>query len=161
MYDYGMTNPTKPPAVDGARFVGRPTDYRPEYCERVVELGKQGKSKAQIAVALDVVRNTLDLWAKANPEFLSAMQRAREESQNWWELQAQGSVYLPHQGGTFNAALWSKIMNVRFPDDYREKQEVSVDHRSSDGTMSPKGKSLDDFYAPTAPMAPKPDENAA
>lgn len=36
-----------------------------------------------------------------------------------------------------------------------------IDHTSSDGTMSPKGKSLDDFYAPTAPSVPKPDENAA
>jgi hypothetical protein len=40
---------------------GRPTTYDPSYCERVIELGEKGKSKAQIASALRVSRKSLYL----------------------------------------------------------------------------------------------------
>lgn len=102
---------------------GRPTDYRPEHCERVVELGREGKSKAQIAAELDVCRNTLDNWAEAHPEFLRALTRARDLSQAWWEDQGQAGIHL---GSGFNASLWAKSMSARFPDDYTERQKREV-----------------------------------
>lgn len=106
---------------------GRPTDYRPEYCRRVIELGKQGKSKAQIAAALDVARNTLDNWAEANPEFLSAITHARDLSLAWWEDKAQEGLIMEPGAGTFNASLWAKSVSCRFPDDYsdRSKHEIT------------------------------------
>jgi hypothetical protein len=33
---------------------GRPTTYDPAYCERVIETGEEGKSKAQIASTLRI-----------------------------------------------------------------------------------------------------------
>jgi acyl CoA:acetate/3-ketoacid CoA transferase len=42
---------------------GRPTSYRTEYCEKVIELGKEGYGKAEIAAGLDVERKTLDNWS--------------------------------------------------------------------------------------------------
>lgn len=102
---------------------GRPTLYDPVYCDRVVEWGREGHSKVAIAVKLGVVRNTLDIWAEAHPEFLSALTRAREESQAWWE--EQGRLGLATQG--FNASLWGKNVSCRFRDDWTEtsKQELS------------------------------------
>ncbi len=53
---------------------GRPTDYRPEYCERVIELGRLGMSVVEMAADIGVARNTLEqLWPAANPEFLQAL----------------------------------------------------------------------------------------
>ena len=34
--------------------------------------------------------------------------------------------------------------------------KVTLDHTSSDGSMTPVGRSLDDFYAPDVPAKPKP-----
>ena len=98
---------------------GRPTDYKEEYCETVVELGALGKSKAQIAASLGVARNTLDNWAEANPEFLRAITHARDLSMAWWEDKAQDGLEKPG----FNANLWSRSMAARFPDDYTEKRK--------------------------------------
>jgi hypothetical protein len=38
--------------------IGRPSLYKPEYCKRIVELGKQGKTKSQMAAALDIALPT-------------------------------------------------------------------------------------------------------
>lgn len=103
-------------------MLGRPSDYRPEYCERAVELGRQGKSKAQIAADLDVCRNTLDNWAREHAEFLSAITRARDLSLAWWEDKAQSGL----ETSGFNASLWSRSMAARFPEDYTERQKREV-----------------------------------
>ena len=97
---------------------GRPTDYRSEHCERVLELGRIGKSHAQIAAALDVSRQTLHNWAKAHPEFFDAITHARDLAQAWWEDQGQEGLVMPG----FNASLWAKSVSARFPDDYTERQ---------------------------------------
>jgi len=101
---------------------GRPTDYRAEYCEQVVELGRQGKSKAQIAATLDASRQTLDNWASAHPEFLDAITHARDLALAWWEDQAQTNLAT----SGFNANLWSRSMAARFPADYTERKQTEL-----------------------------------
>jgi len=102
---------------------GRPTDYLPEYGDRAIELGRLGKSHAQIAADFDVSRQTLYNWQEAHPEFLDAITRARDLAQAWWEDQGQAGLTM--QG--FNASLWAKQVSCRFRDDYTEavKQELS------------------------------------
>lgn len=100
---------------------GRPTMYDPVYCETVVELGKQGKSLAQMCAHFDISRRTIDLWADANPEFLEALSRAKVHMQA--KLEAMGFDGMTEQG--FNAAVWKKTMEARFRDDYTERKEVS------------------------------------
>lgn len=102
--------------------MARPTDYRPEYCEQVVELGRAGKSHAQIAAALDVARQTLHNWADEYPEFLDAIKRARDLSQAWFEDKGQDGLEKPG----FNASLWAKQVSCRFRDDYTDKQQTEL-----------------------------------
>ncbi|MFC0282414.1 hypothetical protein ACFFJB_14740 [Camelimonas abortus] len=104
---------------------GRPTEYRPEYCERVIQLGREGASKAEMAHALGVSRNTLDNWAEANPEFLSAVKEAVSLAQGWWESEGRKATFGLVPG--FNATAFIFNMKNRFPDDWREKtqQEIS------------------------------------
>lgn len=99
--------------------MSRPTLYLPEYCERVIELGREGKSPAQIAAALDVSRAVLYLWCETHPEFLTAFTRARDLSQAWFEDKGQAGLETPG----FNASLWAKQVSARFPDDYTERQK--------------------------------------
>lgn len=98
------------------RPVGRPSDYDPSYCELVVELGRQGKSKAVMAAELDVSRQTLENWAAAHPEFLDAMARATVLAQAWWENAGQTGM----TADKFNGSVWSRSMAARFPEDWRE-----------------------------------------
>lgn len=99
---------------------GRPTDYRPEYCDSVVKWGKQGKSKAWMCAELDVVDQTLRNWCDAHPEFLEAITRGLKHSQKWWEDKGQDSL----DKAGFQGSVWSRSMAARFPDDWREKQGV-------------------------------------
>lgn len=110
-----------------ANPVGRPTDYKPEFCELVYEMGKQGKSEAEMAAEIGVTRKTLKNWESEHPEFFYWFAVARECSQAWWESLAQNQMLTPTPG--FSSGLWAKSMSARFRDDYTErtKQEVTGD----------------------------------
>lgn len=118
--------------------VGRPTSYRPEYCEKVIELGKLGKSLAQFASNFNVSRQTIDNWAEDYPEFLEALNKAKAHAQDWWENAGQEGMFLG--GGGFNAAVWKTTVQARFRDDYTERQEIhqtgAVEHKHSIGEMT-------------------------
>jgi hypothetical protein len=105
---------------------GQPTKYRKEYCEEVIKLGAAGKSMAQMAVHLNVDRITLRNWSKVHDEFFTALSRAKELSQAWWEEAGQRGLDM--QG--FNAGLYNKIVSARFRDDYGDRTETTV--RTSD-----------------------------
>jgi len=101
---------------------GRPTTYRAEYCERVIELGKLGKSLVQIASELDSTKQTLFNWCDDNPDFLAAMEKSRAHSQNYWES-------IGHDGmlnKSIDASIWSRSMGARFPADWRESKHQEV-----------------------------------
>jgi hypothetical protein len=100
---------------------GRPTDYLPEYCEEVVGLGRAGKSLAQMCSHFDISRQTIDNWAKANPDFLEALSRAKAHAQAWWEETGVTGM----SADKFNAVVWKKSVEARFREDYTERQEVS------------------------------------
>jgi hypothetical protein len=113
-----MTDETKPKGPGG-----RPSLYRPEYCERVLEFGREGMSVVEMAAEIGVSRNALEeRWPEAHEEFREAFARARELSQAWWER--QGRVGLTAE--RFNAQVYSRSMAARFPKDWRESKEQRV-----------------------------------
>ncbi|MBX3583564.1 MAG: hypothetical protein KF810_16890 [Rhizobiaceae bacterium] len=111
--------------------MSRPSTYLPSYCDDVIKLGKEGKSKAQMASFFDVSRQTIDNWADANPEFLEALNRAMAHCQAWWEDKGQTGM----EKAGFNAAVWKKSVEARFRDDYTERKEVE---HSGEMTVSTK-----------------------
>lgn len=106
---------------------GRPSDYRPEYCEKVISFGKDGMSLVEVAAELGVVRSTLQLWEAEIPEFSVAMAKCRELSQAWWEKTGRIGMFEEPGGVKLNPSIWSRSMAARFPKDWREnsKHEVS------------------------------------
>lgn len=103
---------------------GRPSGFKLEYCQAAISLGEEGKSKAQIARALGVSRQTLDNWADKEPEFLDALAHARDLALAWWEDQGQRGIW---SGKEFNATAFGLQMKNRFPDDYGDRQHHTVD----------------------------------
>jgi hypothetical protein len=101
--------------------IGRPTIYSPDFCDKVIALGKMGKSRCQIAVALGCCKRTFQTWEEKYPDFLAATTHARELAQAWWEDQGQFGIWA---GSKFNANAYRLQMTNRFPDQWRDKQQL-------------------------------------
>lgn len=115
---------------------GRPTGYDPEYCNKVIEWGKLGKSRTWIACELGICKQTLYNWAENNTEFLDALTLAKQFEQRHWE--DLGEKYLTTQN--FSQNCWSRNMAARFPEEWRESK--NVDHS---GKVSLVGSILDEI----------------
>lgn len=99
---------------------GQPEKYKKEYCQRAIDMGKEGKTNVQIACAFDVVVSTLSNWCDKHPEFLSAMTRAKQLSEAYWTEQAQNAS---KTGG--NYGMMKFYLGARFG--WSEKTEVKQD----------------------------------
>jgi hypothetical protein len=97
-------------------------EYAPRLCQVVINQGRQGKSRAQIAVYLGVTRNTLLRWEAAHPEFKEAMEIALDHSLAWWETKAQKSLNAKH----FQTGLLNKMIASRYPQDYGDKSQLEI-----------------------------------
>lgn len=107
---------------------GRPSDYEPAFCARIIELGEQGASVVEMAHDIGVTRQTLYNWRDNWEEFFDAFARATEASQVWWEKKGRDSLTT----AGFQSAVWSRSMAARFPDDWREKSELNHKHGLSE-----------------------------
>jgi transposase len=112
----------QPEAAPAKRPVGRPSMYRPEYCELAIEIGKRGGGPNDIACEIGVLRENLYEWAKVHPEFLTALKQAKQHEQKWWENKGIEGL----GADKFNAMVWKVSMQARFRDDYTEKKITEV-----------------------------------
>lgn len=104
------------------RKVGRPSKYKPEFCDKIIELAKTGAGMVEWALACGVDRPTLYYWGEEHPEFLTALSHAKLEEQAWWEQAGRGGMYMDK----FNALVWKTSMQARFRDDYTERKATEV-----------------------------------
>lgn len=123
---------------------GRPSKYKPEFCGRVIEMGKYGASFHEMALEMDIHIDTFIEWRKVHPEFSVAVNQARTSSQGWWEKIGRTATVGQVEG--FNATAFIFNMKNRFKDDWRDKQEIDNTHDLSDpmkalfGEIAAKGK---------------------
>lgn len=110
--------------------VGRPSKYDPSMCDRIVALGAEGKSKAQIRRDLGIHHSTWGEWAGKYPEFTAAIKEADELSMAWWEDLGMDGI---NKGMKFNATAYIFQVKNRFPWKYRDRQEHAVEHTGKAG----------------------------
>lgn len=103
---------------------GRPTTYRPEFCQVVIDCGKEGKSLTQMCAELMISKQCFAEWREKYEEFGEACQIAINFSQAWWENIGQNHIVENKDGPKVNAALYGRSMAARFPDDWRENSKV-------------------------------------
>lgn len=94
---------------------GRPTYYDPAICETVVELGRQGAGRYEIAAAINTPYTTMLLWEKTHPEFAEAMDHAKGYAHGWWEKRGREGV---GEGTKFNAPAYALQVRNRFRGDW-------------------------------------------
>lgn len=116
---------------DAVNPPGRPSEYKPEFCERVIEMGREGMSQAQIASELGVHRATIrNTWVKDHPEFKEAWDLSLQLAQSYWEEKFNRVAKRGTVGDGQGAAL-TFLLSRRFRGDYQDK--VSLEHTGPDG----------------------------
>ena len=73
---------------EGQAAGGRPTLYRREICDRLVDAMSKGLTAEAAAARIGISARSLFDWQKEHPEFLKAIQEGRQRSQLWWEARA-------------------------------------------------------------------------
>jgi len=116
------SNTPKPDKAKRKR--GRPSKYDPAFCDLVLELGEQGKSRMQMAARLGVTYDTFLEWQKRHPDFLEAVKFSQVLAQEWWEDAGQRGLTM---GKAFNGVAFVFQMKNRFRTDYSDKIEVKHD----------------------------------
>ncbi|MCB0739208.1 MAG: hypothetical protein KDC92_16985 [Bacteroidetes bacterium] len=105
---------------------GRPTDYDPSYCERLIKHMESGLSYEAFAGELGVAKQTIYNWEKAHPEFLDAKRVGASKSQLFWEKAGVHGMFMGGKDNPFNATVWVFNMKNRFGWRDRVEQTHSV-----------------------------------
>jgi hypothetical protein len=114
-------------------MAGRPTDYKPEYCDMLIDHMGQGYSFESFAGLVDVARSTIYEWVENQPDFSDAKSTAFEKSRLFWEKAGIDGLFSeteydekgkPTKSRSLNSTVWIFNMKNRFKDEWREKQEI-------------------------------------
>lgn len=100
---------------------GRPSLYREEYAERVIEFCRDGYTLTAFAGEIGVARSTINEWISAHPEFSEAVSRAKALKARWWEERAREVALKGGQGGQATMIIFG--LKNHAPDDFRDKTE--------------------------------------
>lgn len=113
----------EPPATV-ANKGGRPTVYRPEFCQTVLDDAMLGHTLGATAALIGVARSTLSDWASVHPEFAEAVARAKSIRQRMYEGHL---IDMARRGGdsTRMSAVKLGLLNVGGED---WKERLTADH---------------------------------
>lgn len=103
---------------------GRPTKYKSEYCDKLIELCKQGLSRRALCAELEISSDTFYRWVNENEEFSCAYKIGEAVASNFYE-KAMISGGLGKIKG-FNCHALMFLMKNRYPKEFREKQDVEL-----------------------------------
>lgn len=106
---------------------GRPSSYKPEMCEQVVELMAQGDSQIMICAKFGISRMTFRNWCSKDsdfykPDFAEAVERGLELAQAFWETELRKATLGINQDA--NSTLMIFTLKNRFREDWRESQNI-------------------------------------
>lgn len=107
--------------------VGRPSDYKPEYCQMLIDHMAQGLSFEAFGGIVDCSKETLYTWSEKHPEFLDAKKIATQKCRVFWEKLGVDHIinWSGKDGGkSLNTGVWVFNMKNRFKDEWRDRQEV-------------------------------------
>lgn len=85
--------------------------YDPSFADRVVEGGRKGRTRAQIASDLGASQLDFEAWAEADETFAAALARADNEARAWLDSQPE-QARLNRE--PFSPAAWAKVYAVRY-----------------------------------------------
>lgn len=114
------------------RPIGRPTEYKPEYCQELIEFMGKGYSQEAFCGHVKISKQTLYNWYDEYPDFLDAKTKALVACQMFWEqlgvnhILNESESFGNNQGSkskSLNASVWIFNMKNRFK--WIDRKEVS------------------------------------
>lgn len=96
---------------------GRPSKYKPAYCNEVKEHLGEGFSLTSFGGIIGVSRQTIYSWAESHEEFLDAVKVGRAKGQHVWEKRLADQA-MKSEGNT--AAIIFAMKNL-YQDDWTDK----------------------------------------
>lgn len=123
---------------------GRPSKYKPEYCEQLIEHMSNGYSFDSFAGVVEVNQDTLHEWTKVHEDFSESKKIAFSKSQIFWEkIGIDNIVNTSESFGegqsiskTLNASAWIFNMKNRFK--WKDKQPEENDQININFTLAEK-----------------------
>ena len=97
--------------------------FKPEMCDRMIELGKEGASQKMMFADLGINKSVAETWKKNHEEFADALATAVTHSQAYWEREILANV----NNKAFNSRLAEIALRGQFQEDYRETRDTKVD----------------------------------
>lgn len=116
---------------------GRKSKYRPEMCDELVASMERGLSFEASCGAMRISKDTGYNYVKLHPEFALAKELGESLGQHFWENEAIENLWIPKDGGKFNATTFVFTMKNRFG--WRDKKEIT-------GSFGVGLGSIDDLY---------------
>jgi len=99
---------------------GRPTAYKFEYCEKLLEHMAEGFSFESFGAIVITAKQTLYNWAENHEEFMYAKKIGECLSMYWWEREGKKGLQGVYKN--FNPVVWVFSMKNRFG--WRDRQEI-------------------------------------
>lgn len=102
---------------------GRPTKYKPEYCEQLIKHMGEGFSFESFAAVVEITESTLYEWKLKNKEFSEAHKKGYGANRMFWEKISLD--YLVSDKDTkFNSTVWIFNMKNRFG--WKDRHEIDT-----------------------------------
>ena len=102
---------------------GRPTKYKPEMCDLMIETFKEGHFIGSFCAKAGITRDTFHRWVRENKEFSDTYKAAREHGNEHYtkllRLIAMGKIK-----GNVTAAIYLTKVGLKWRDDEVEVDEV-------------------------------------
>lgn len=111
--------------------VGRPSKYKPEYDQMLIEHMASGLSYESFAGLVSVCTDSLYEWEKVHASFSDAKKEGFAKNRLFWER--LGTQYITHVDSKFesspklNSTVYIFNMKNRFPREWRDRVEVAGD----------------------------------
>lgn len=107
-------------------LTGRPTEYRPEYDDLIVQRANEGACFTEFAAEVGVSRQTLHNWKKAHPSFLDAYTRAEQVGEAHWAKKLRTELMIDNKA---NAPL----VKLYFANRFNWSDKTTNEHTGKDG----------------------------
>ena len=118
-----MAKPTETSTIVDKPALGRPTKYKPEYCQLLIDHMSKGYSYQCFGSVVGVAKSTVEDWEKKKAAFRGAKEVGTALSLHFWEKIGINAVCGRIPG--FNASAYIFTMKNKF--NWTDRTDLKID----------------------------------